>query len=87
MIAAKIFVNKHLKTKEAASNIAVNEMTHEDMKIIAEYFMKKPHCVPTLNIDKGKLVGYNPKLKIKTPSNVDKEFVFNIRVNFCPSYF
>jgi len=46
MIAAKIFVKKHLKTKEAASFISVTEMTHEDMKIIAEYFMNKPHCVP-----------------------------------------
>jgi len=26
-------------------------------------------------------------LKINTPKNIDKEFVFKVRVNFCPSYF
>jgi hypothetical protein len=86
MIAAKIFVKKHLSTKEAASFISVTELTHEDMKIIAEYFMKKPHCVDELNIEKGNLVGYNPKIKIVAPKNVDKEFLFKVRLNFTPSY-
>lgn len=48
--------------------------------------MKKPNFNKYLNLEKGKISGYNPKLKIKVPKNVDKEFIFRVRMNFCPSY-
>lgn len=48
--------------------------------------MSKPHFNDMVNLEKGKIVGYSDKIKIKTPKKVDKEFLFKVRMNFCPSY-
>lgn len=53
---------------------------------MAEYYMKNPHFAKRLNLEKGKIVGYNPKIKIDVPKNVDTDFLFNIRINFTPGY-
>jgi len=84
--AAKLYAKKHLSSEETAKMICVNEFTHEDFKIMAEYYMKNPHFAKRLNLEKGKIVGYNPKIKIDVPKNVDTDFLFNIRINFTPGY-
>lgn len=92
--AAKMIVNRYLKggdavtlsTGEKRRTITADCLSHEDLKVIAEYFLAHPARVGQLNIEKGKLTGYDSSIKIQIPKSVKQDYTYRVRLNFCPGY-
>jgi len=83
-IESKIFLNKHI-IGQPRHMIAARELSHKNFIVMAEYWLKNPDAIQKLNLDKGKIHGYDPKLKIKVPKHVQSQEA-TIRINFCQSY-
>ncbi|CAE8621750.1 unnamed protein product [Polarella glacialis] len=87
-VGAKLFINKFLKLSDKPrKNILASEITQEEFKTMAEYYMGHPARIGEINIEKGKIAGgYSKDIKIVVPPNVDSGHQFKIRINFTPGY-